>query len=85
MVEPVPDCPIHRAAVEMARASAPLDVRFDREPTLAECHSCRICQLAREFAYLRSEEGGGRVSRRRRDSPAVLSELRGEVVKAHGR
>jgi hypothetical protein len=84
MVESIPDCPIHRRVVEMIRASAPVDVRFDREPTVAECHTCRICQLAREFAYLRSEEAGGRVSRRRRDSSAVWEEMKSDIAVRHG-
>jgi len=85
MVEPIPSCSIHHRAVEMIRTSAHINERFDREPTIAECHTCRICQLAREFAYLRSEEAGGRVSRRRRDSPAVWNELQSDVVLIHGR
>jgi hypothetical protein len=85
MVEPIPNCSIHRRAVEMVRTSAHINDRFDREPTIAECHTCRICQLAREFAYLRNEEAGGRVSRRRRDSPAVWNELQSDVVLTHGR
>jgi hypothetical protein len=84
MVEPIPDCSIHRRAVEMIRTSAHIGDRFDREPTVAECHTCRICQLAREFAYLRNEEAGGRVSRRRRDSPVVWKELQRDVVRSHG-
>jgi hypothetical protein len=85
MDEPIPDCSIHRRAIEMVRTSAHINDRFDREPTVAECHTCRICQLAREFAYLRSEEEGGRVSRRRRDSPAVWNELQIDVNLRHGR
>jgi hypothetical protein len=84
MVEPIPDCTIHRHVVEMIRTSAYVNERFDRDVTVTECHTCRICQLAREFAYLRNEEAGGRVSRRRRDSPVVWNELRSLVITMHG-
>ncbi len=85
MVDPIPDCSIHLRAVDMIRTSVHINDRFDREPTVSECHRCRICQLAREFAYLRSEEAGGRVSRRRRDSPVAWHELQNLVVRIHGR
>jgi hypothetical protein len=84
MVEPIPDCPVHRGAVEMIRSPSHPGEPFDKRETLPECHGCTICQLAREFAYLQHEETGGRVSRRRRDSPAVRIELRAEVIRRHG-
>jgi hypothetical protein len=81
MAVPIPECPVHHRAIEMIRSGTPVDDRLDREPSVAECHSCKICQLAREFAYLRSEEAGGRVSRRRHDSEAIWVQLNAEVIK----